>query len=332
MVFAGAGILAAVVLPRDSLTFWTHAVFTSSRVGDLAALGNQSVNGMLLRIPATASARDLALPLLVTVAVCAALYRARVLYRQERTVEAAITCGCAALVASPVSWTHHQVWTVLAALALLTRSAPHRAIAALVLTVMCVRLPHPAVNAIAGFLADNARAIAALGICCLGLVSAWRTARTPELVLFNRITVRSRSMAVVGATGLLISGAVVITHLINVRFPKLDSQIIAETTPTMGTSIDERGRVVIAGADVDGADADYGFILLPDGMTRVIGFVGKDVARLVLTTAKNGPTHDVPLTPQAGKRMFVFDINYYAESQLDTYTANGKLGVSLQSR
>jgi alpha-1,2-mannosyltransferase len=36
------------------------------------------------------------------------------LARQGYLVHAAVLIGCATIAASPVSWTHHQVWTVLA--------------------------------------------------------------------------------------------------------------------------------------------------------------------------------------------------------------------------
>jgi alpha-1,2-mannosyltransferase len=319
-------VLAAAVLPHDSLVFWTHAIFTTSRIGDLASLGNQSLNGMLLRLPVAATARDTALLLLVSVAVTAALYRARVLYRQDRTVEAAITCGCAALAASPVSWTHHQVWTVLAGLALFTRGKTQRTFALGIVIVMSVRLPPPADDALTGFLADNARALAALGICCLGLVSAWRAARTQRLVLFGRFSVRPRAMAVVGAIGLVISGMIVITHLIRVSFPTITTQAMAEQIWGWSTDTYGRRKASIPEATPDGIN--YGTMLLPNGKTRVAGAAGTDVARLVLTTTLNGPAYTVPLTSDltAGIRVFVFDIDYYAESTLDTYTADGKLG------
>ena len=44
-----APVLAALVLPDDSWTYWTGTILQTSRIGDLASLGNQSVHGMLLR-------------------------------------------------------------------------------------------------------------------------------------------------------------------------------------------------------------------------------------------------------------------------------------------
>jgi alpha-1,2-mannosyltransferase len=324
-VFAGAAVVAAVVLPRDSAVFWTHAVFTTSRVGDLSLLGNQSVNGMLTRIPVTTSARDLALALVVTVAVVAALYRARVLYRRDRMVEAAITCGCATLVASPVSWNHHQVWTVLAGLVLFTRGAVHRALAVLVVVVMCVRLPHPGQDAVAGFVADNARGLAALGVCCLGLVSAWRAVQTPRLVLFGRIAVRPRAMAAVGASGLLTAGFLVVTHLVHVSFPTLDARTVVES---FGITYDDSGRVVPSMPEVYDTEVNYGYEVLPDDVVRVIGVAGKHVTKLVLSTSVNGPSYQVPIVDGqvAGLRVFVFEIDHPEGAQLDTYTFGGRLG------
>ncbi|MFG2005080.1 hypothetical protein ACGFNU_38645 [Spirillospora sp. NPDC048911] len=68
-------------------------------------------------------------------------------------------------------------------------------------------------------------------------------------------------------------------------------------------------------------------MLLPDDMTQVSGLVGEDVTRLVLSTSINGPAYQVPLLPGpvAGRRIFVFHIDHYAGTRLDTYTADGKL-------
>jgi alpha-1,2-mannosyltransferase len=48
--------------------------------------------------------------------VVAALVRAVRAHRNDQLLAAAVVIGAAGLVVSPVSWTHHQVWLVLAAL------------------------------------------------------------------------------------------------------------------------------------------------------------------------------------------------------------------------
>jgi alpha-1,2-mannosyltransferase len=107
MAFAACTALAWLLLPQASITYWTSALFATSRIGDLAALGNQSVNGMLLRAGLLPPLRPVVWLLLVAVLVGIALWRGRQLNRNGLPVHAAVLVGCATVAASPVSWTHH---------------------------------------------------------------------------------------------------------------------------------------------------------------------------------------------------------------------------------
>ncbi|MBA4861837.1 DUF2029 domain-containing protein [Streptomyces sp. PSKA54] len=109
--FAGATLLAAVVLPYDSRRFWTRMVFETGRVGLTEDTANQSLRGVLARLlhtgdpggwwPAAAAAAAAAG---LAVAVAAAL-------RGERAW-AATACAATGLLISPISWSHHWVWCV----------------------------------------------------------------------------------------------------------------------------------------------------------------------------------------------------------------------------
>ncbi len=109
--FAGATLLAAAALPRDSWRFWTRMVFEASRVGLTEDTANQSLRGVLARLLHTAepgawwaAAAAAGGALGLAVAVAAAL-------RGERAWAAA-SCATTALLVSPVSWSHHWVWCV----------------------------------------------------------------------------------------------------------------------------------------------------------------------------------------------------------------------------
>ncbi|WP_433324017.1 glycosyltransferase 87 family protein [Spirillospora sp. CA-294931] len=165
-VFAAAAALALVALPGDSMRFWTDAVFTTSRIGDLAFDGNQSVQGVLLRYGSLDPELSSAWLLYVAVSTVGALLWARELRAEGRVTEAVVVVGCATIAASPVSWTHHQFWTVLAGLVLVSRGGPARRFAGVVVLV-AMAFPLGAPGA-AGFLADNARALCAAVICWAG--------------------------------------------------------------------------------------------------------------------------------------------------------------------
>jgi alpha-1,2-mannosyltransferase len=140
--FATCGALAGLALPGDSWRFWTTEVSQVSRLGHITGIGNQSLNAALLRIELSAPARS-AVVLLIGGAIAAlALHRAAVRARGGDWLSALVLTGAASLVLSPVSWTHHQVWLVLAALLPVAGPAWVRhGWPALVLVVMLLPVP-----------------------------------------------------------------------------------------------------------------------------------------------------------------------------------------------
>jgi RNA polymerase sigma-70 factor (sigma-E family) len=163
--FAGCGLLAFAVLPRDSVAYWTDAVFhMTDRLGYLDYVDNQSVRGFLLR----AGLPDVLWPVLAGVVVVIALYQAGKLAR----VPAALVVGCAGIVASPISWGHHLFWVVLAGLWMVWSARPAVVVAGT--AVLAVMTLPPAM------MPGNTRlAVAALVTC--GLVW-WAARATPSEV------------------------------------------------------------------------------------------------------------------------------------------------------
>lgn len=106
--FAGATAFGAVVLPGDSVRYWTSAIFNEHFAQMKAWVGNQSWAGFLARTwPGV--------PWLLGFAVVAG-FAAALLVRWRRGAgddrgALLVTAGCA-LVISPISWTHHWVWLV----------------------------------------------------------------------------------------------------------------------------------------------------------------------------------------------------------------------------
>jgi alpha-1,2-mannosyltransferase len=122
---------AWLLLPHDSVTYWTSAVFDPGRLGSNAGTSDQSLRGLLLRafLPGR-------LPGLIWVAAGGAVAVAgfalvRRLARDSRDMEAiAVTALVGALV-SPVSWIHHYVVVVVVIGAILADGrAPRRVVAA----------------------------------------------------------------------------------------------------------------------------------------------------------------------------------------------------------
>jgi alpha-1,2-mannosyltransferase len=183
VAFAGCGALAGLLMPQASWTYWTSAMVSTSRIGDLAALGNQSLNGILLRAGIPPVWRPLVWAAMLAVVCALALWRARDLHRAGLQVHAAVLVGCATVAVSPVSWTHHQFWTVLAAMLLVAGSAPVlRAAGWGLLGSLTVNasdaLARLRLGEHAVFIAANLRGLAAAVLCVLGLGALVQTRAT----------------------------------------------------------------------------------------------------------------------------------------------------------
>jgi alpha-1,2-mannosyltransferase len=119
VVFVALQGLLFAVIPHDFAQFWGHAVTDPARTGPIYWAGNQSLNGLVLRLT------DLA-PWSLTVALgigallaipCAFLVRRL----RDRPVPAMLVTAFLGLLVSPVSWSHHWVWVVPLVVFLLSR-------------------------------------------------------------------------------------------------------------------------------------------------------------------------------------------------------------------
>jgi alpha-1,2-mannosyltransferase len=114
--FAACGVLAWGVLPADSWRFWGTEMWRPGRLGHITSVGNQSLNGTLMRLGIVGPTRSLLVLVVAGSVAAVALRRAARLGRRGDWLSATTVVGAASVVVSPVSWTHHQVWLVLAAM------------------------------------------------------------------------------------------------------------------------------------------------------------------------------------------------------------------------
>jgi alpha-1,2-mannosyltransferase len=123
---------AWLVLPRDSVTYWTSVIFQSGRLGSNSGTSNQSLRGMLLRefLPGQAPGAVWAAVALAVAVAGFAL--ARRLARQSREMEGIAVTALLGVLLSPVSWIHHFLVVVVVIGAILAdgRSGRRVAIAA----------------------------------------------------------------------------------------------------------------------------------------------------------------------------------------------------------
>jgi alpha-1,2-mannosyltransferase len=105
---------AYLLLPRDSVTYWTSAIFQSGRLGDNAGTENQSLRGLLLRIflPGHAPA---AVWVVIALAVAVPGFAlARRLSREHYEMAAIAVTALLEVLISPVAWIHYFLMVIIA--------------------------------------------------------------------------------------------------------------------------------------------------------------------------------------------------------------------------
>ncbi|HEY0697658.1 MAG TPA: glycosyltransferase 87 family protein, partial [Micromonospora sp.] len=118
---AGATLLAAALAPDASREFWTSALWNTDRVGSLAFVSNQSLQGVVARLdPAEPSRLAWLVLVLAVLVVWARRSRAAVAAGDEAT-GLALT-GVVGCLVSPVTWVHHLVWLIPALVLLVENS------------------------------------------------------------------------------------------------------------------------------------------------------------------------------------------------------------------
>jgi alpha-1,2-mannosyltransferase len=326
VAFVGCAVVAFVAWPAASVTFWTQAIFTTSRIGDLSSTGNQSLNGVLLRYAVPTAERGVLWAALAALVCVVAFLCAPEYHRRGSVALAAVVIGCATVAVSPVSWTHHQVWTVLAGLLLVAGPRRGRVAAGMIVLITMTLsigavLPLSGFGPVGDFLRQNVRALCAVAVCCGGAVSLWHTAAgrvrlLPGLTLVGRP--RTALLYCVAAAGAAPAGGApargpaphdrVVTAQVYSAETAQDPVWADEvgTNPCMGlgesTSPDGTAQYVcadITGPAMGGAQLNFSLSAMgDDGAGAIIeGEAGADVARLTYVPVQGAAPIDVPLLP-----------------------------------
>jgi alpha-1,2-mannosyltransferase len=139
LAFTALGFLATF---SDSVQYWTEVLFDSSRIGGPGYISNQSITGMLARLGLDEGTRSLVwIACSAVVGVLAVLAIRRALAAQEYLLALCVNAALGLLV-SPVSWSHHWVWTVPMLMVLIHVGVTRRAPAMVALAVIGVVLLH----------------------------------------------------------------------------------------------------------------------------------------------------------------------------------------------
>lgn len=106
--FVVAGAVAFAAFPAASANFWGELVLDPTRVGGIAYISNQSLQGMLIRVTGGPAQAKLAWFLCASVLAIAVLAFCWWLFATFPAVCNALVLATM-LMASPVSWTHHWI-------------------------------------------------------------------------------------------------------------------------------------------------------------------------------------------------------------------------------
>ena len=100
-----------LLLPKASEHYWLDGLLLNpNRLGNIRYVGNQSLNGALLRLLGSgAAAQPYRLAAVGAVAI-AGLLLAALASRRGLEMPGILICALTGLLVSPVSWTHHWVW------------------------------------------------------------------------------------------------------------------------------------------------------------------------------------------------------------------------------
>lgn len=119
VAFGVATGLGLVVLPGESVRYWTQLVFDTSRVGELVLSRNKSLLGLVARWDLGGDHQRLVWLALAALIAVLGLWAASRHHRRGEELAAALVVGTLSIVLTPISWPHHQVWMTLVALYLI---------------------------------------------------------------------------------------------------------------------------------------------------------------------------------------------------------------------
>jgi alpha-1,2-mannosyltransferase len=157
--------LAAWVAPEASRFYWTDALWDTDRVGRLAYVSNQSLQGVLARLVAPEDPSRALWATAALLVLCVWARRtSRALADEDWTAAFALT-GLASCLVSPVTWVHHLVWLLPSFAVLLHRRRLR--VAAALYVVLCssvVWLWFDDASGFDGFLGSNAYTWVTLGL------------------------------------------------------------------------------------------------------------------------------------------------------------------------
>jgi alpha-1,2-mannosyltransferase len=177
--FLAITFVAWCLLATDSYAYWMHELWHTTDLGTLGHTGNQSLYASLLRAGAGSGVITLGWFVGSLLVVALALWRGRLALQRGQPLLAASIVGTASLIASPISWTHHQLWLVLAAFGVVSHK-PTRDWANRIVLLLVMLHGVPALGwlgPVGAWIGDNERFLLAIYVACLMPIADFRDTR-----------------------------------------------------------------------------------------------------------------------------------------------------------
>ena len=122
-----ATALGWILAPSDSRSYWTDLVWHSDRVGSVSDARNNSLLGVVARSLHPSAFRTALWLIAILVVLSIALLRSVRASRQNDLLAVAAIVGCATAAVSPISWTHHLGFLLVALFAFVLQARTSRA-------------------------------------------------------------------------------------------------------------------------------------------------------------------------------------------------------------
>ncbi len=129
---AAATALGWLLAPSDSRLYWTELIFNSDRIGRVDDNANNSLLGVVSRLVEPGHLRSGMWLVAAAAVLVVGLWRGVLAARRDDLLAATAIVGCAGALVSPISWTHHLGFAVLALAAFTARRPKPWAVVALV--------------------------------------------------------------------------------------------------------------------------------------------------------------------------------------------------------
>jgi alpha-1,2-mannosyltransferase len=167
-----ATALGWLLAPSDSRLYWTELIFNSDRIGRVDDTANNSVLGVVARAVGPGHVRTAVWLSVAAAVLVVALWRGVKAARAGDWLTATAVVGCAGSLLSPISWTHHLGFAVLALAAFSARRPRPWAVAGLVAWWIVLVSPGGHGNEVS---TSTVRALVLLGIVLFLPIVAGRT-------------------------------------------------------------------------------------------------------------------------------------------------------------